>query len=112
MASCSPESVLPVMSKRYVPLPNDTSATKSAVDPRLTVRYKLGSRDLPDVRPDSDDSAVWLKGSAGIYHQPPRFVLPLPGEPKSKICGTSRSFSTDFNWPSGLSFHWKMSRRY
>ncbi len=29
--------------------------------------------------PDSDDSAVWLKGSAGIYHQPPRFILPLSG---------------------------------
>jgi hypothetical protein len=28
---------------------------------------------------DSDDSAIWLKGSAGIYHQPPRFILPLPG---------------------------------
>ena len=58
---------------------HDTSATKPSIDPRLTVRYKLGSRDLPDVRPDSDDSAVWLKGSLGIYHQPPRFVVPLPG---------------------------------
>ena len=36
-------------------------------------------RDLPEVPPGSDDSAVWLKASAGIYHQPPRFVLPLPG---------------------------------
>ena len=43
------------------------------------MRYKLVDRDLPDVPPGSDDSAVWLKGSAGIYHQPPRFVLPLPG---------------------------------
>jgi len=58
---------------------HDKTATKPDVDPRLTVRYKLGHRDLPDVAPDSDDSAVWLKGSAGIYHQPPRFVVPLPG---------------------------------
>jgi hypothetical protein len=58
---------------------HDATATKSAIDPRLTVRYKLGHRELPDVAPDSDDSAVWLKGSAGIYHQPPRFVVPLPG---------------------------------
>jgi hypothetical protein len=43
------------------------------------VRYKLGTRDLPDVPPDSDASAIWIKGSTGIYHQPPRFVLPLPG---------------------------------
>ncbi|MGE5186017.1 MAG: TonB-dependent receptor, partial [Acidobacteriota bacterium] len=57
----------------------DPTAVKPDVDPRLTVRYKLGHRDLPDVPPDSDDSAIWLKGSAGIYHQPPRFVLPLPG---------------------------------
>jgi hypothetical protein len=57
----------------------DGTATRSAVDPRLTVRYELARRDLPEVPPDSDDSAIWLKGSAGIYHQPPRFVLPLPG---------------------------------
>jgi TonB family protein len=57
----------------------DATTTKPAVDPRLTVRYRLMDRDLPDVVPGSDDSAVWLKASAGIYHQPPRFVLPLPG---------------------------------
>ncbi len=57
----------------------DPTATKSGVDPRLTARYKLATRDLPDVQPDSDDSAIWLKASTGIYHQPPRFVLPLPG---------------------------------
>ncbi|HEY5950939.1 MAG TPA: TonB family protein [Kofleriaceae bacterium] len=58
---------------------SDGDTTKLAIDPRLTVRYALARRDLPDVPPDSDDSVVWLKGSAGIYHQPPRFVLPLPG---------------------------------
>jgi len=57
----------------------DSTATKPALDPRLTVRRKLVTRELPDVKPDSDDSAIWLKGSAGIYHQPPRFVVPLPG---------------------------------
>ena len=57
----------------------DSTATKPSFDPRLTVRRKLFVRDLPDVRPDSDDSAAWLKASAGIYHQPPRFVVPLPG---------------------------------
>ena len=30
---------------------HDHTATKSGFDPRLTVRYKLGTRDLPDVRP-------------------------------------------------------------
>ena len=57
----------------------DRNTTKSSTDPRLTVRYKLAQRQLPDIPADSDDSAVWLKGAAGIYHQPPRFVLPLPG---------------------------------
>jgi hypothetical protein len=57
----------------------DGTTTLSDVDPRLTVRYRLLDRNLPDVKPGSDDSALWLKGSAGIYHQPPRFVLPLPG---------------------------------
>jgi TonB family protein len=57
----------------------DNTASKGAVDPRLTLRYKLADRELPDLRPGSDDSATWLKASVGIYHQPPRFVLPLPG---------------------------------
>jgi len=44
------------------------------------VRYKLTTRELAGgVAADSDDSAVWLKAAVGIYHQPPRFVLPLPG---------------------------------
>jgi TonB family protein len=74
---------------------HDTTATKSSVDPRLTARYKLGTRDLPDVRPDSDDSAIWLKGSSGIYHQPPRFVLPLPGLDQMPLkYGLLRSYQT------------------
>ncbi|HEY5283244.1 MAG TPA: TonB family protein, partial [Polyangia bacterium] len=57
----------------------DQNTTKSATDPRLTVRYKLMERDLPELPAGSDDRALWLKGAVGIYHQPPRFVLPLPG---------------------------------
>lgn len=73
----------------------DGTATKGAIDPRLTVRYQLARRDLADVPPDSDDSAVWLKGSTGIYHQPPRFVLPLPGLDMMPIkYGLLRSFQT------------------
>jgi hypothetical protein len=73
----------------------DGTTTASDIDPRLTVRYKLGERDLPDVVPGSDDSAIWLKGSAGIYHQPPRFVLPLPGLDMMPLkYGLLRSFQT------------------
>ncbi|HVU50335.1 MAG TPA: TonB-dependent receptor, partial [Polyangia bacterium] len=57
----------------------DSTADKAAVDPRFTARYRLLERDLPEAAPGSDDRAMFLKASAGIYHQPPRFVLPLPG---------------------------------
>jgi hypothetical protein len=57
----------------------DATASKGGVDPRLTARFRLFERDLPEVPAGSDDRAVSLKASAGIYHQPPRFVLPLPG---------------------------------
>jgi hypothetical protein len=73
----------------------DDTTTKSSVDPRLTVRYKLADRDLPELTPGSDDSAIWLKGSAGIYHQPPRFVLPIPGLDMMPLrYGLLRSFQT------------------
>jgi len=74
---------------------SDGTTTKSDVDPRLTVRYKLADRNLPDVTAGSDDSAIWLKGSAGIYHQPPRFVLPLPGLDMMPLkYGLLRSYQT------------------
>jgi len=57
----------------------DYNTTASATDPRLTVRYKLADRHVPELSQGSDDNAIWLKGAVGIYHQPPRFVLPLPG---------------------------------
>ena len=73
----------------------DGTTTASSVDPRLTFRYKLRDRDLPELKPGSDDSAVWLKGSAGIYHQPPRFVLPLPGLDLMPLrYGLQRSYQT------------------
>jgi TonB family protein len=58
---------------------SDATATKPDLDPRLTVRYRLKHVDSVDFPADSDESSIWLKGSVGVYHQPPRFVLPLPG---------------------------------
>ena len=57
----------------------DSTADKTSADPRFTARYRLLERDLPGTAPGSDDRGLFLKASAGIYHQPPRFVLPLPG---------------------------------
>ncbi len=58
---------------------SDGATSKQSVDPRISARYAAARRDLADVPPDSDDSAVWLKAAIGVFHQPPRFVLPLPG---------------------------------
>jgi TonB family protein len=56
---------------------HDRTATLTAVDPRLTARYRVTASDLPADATASQ--AVWLKAGVGIYHQPPRFFLPLPG---------------------------------
>lgn len=74
---------------------DDGTIRKSDADPRLTVRYKLRDRDLPDLPAGGDDSAIWLKASSGIYHQPPRFVLPLPGLDMMPLkYGLLRSYQT------------------
>jgi biopolymer transport protein ExbB len=74
---------------------SDGATTKSDIDPRLTLRYKLADRNLPEAPHGSDGSAIWLKGSAGIYHQPPRFVLPLPGLDMMPLkYGLLRSYQT------------------
>jgi hypothetical protein len=74
---------------------DDATTSKLALDPRFTIRYKLADRDLPEVKPGSDDGGIWLKGSAGVYHQPPRFVLPLPGLDMMPLkYGLLRSYQT------------------
>jgi TonB family protein len=89
---------------------HDPSATKPDVDPRLTVRYKLGHRTLRDVAPDSDDSAIWLKASTGIYHQPPRFVLPLPGLDQMPLkYGLLRAYQTSFGAEIPLEHRFELS---
>jgi hypothetical protein len=39
------------------------------VDPRLSARYRLWD----------DEQTVWVKAGVGLYHQPPRFAIPVPG---------------------------------
>ena len=88
----------------------DETATKSSTDPRLTVRYRLFDRDLADLPRGSDDSAVWLKGSAGIYHQPPRFVLPLPGLDMLPLkYGLLESYQTSLGAEIPLERHFQLS---
>src|SRR5205814_3754454 len=60
--------------------------------------------------PGSDDSAVWLKGSAGIYHQPPRFVLPLPGLDMMPLkYGLLRSYQTSLGLEVPLQQRFQLS---
>jgi TonB family protein len=88
----------------------DNTTTIPDVDPRFTVRYKLFNRDLPELKLGSDDSAVWLKGSAGIYHQPPRFVLPLPGLDMMPLkYGLLRSYQTSLGTEVPLAERFQLS---
>ncbi|MFZ4578722.1 MAG: TonB family protein [Myxococcota bacterium] len=66
----------------------DGTTTQLGVDPRLTVRWRLTEQDLSGDATTTtasakgkaqDDRGIWLKGAIGVYHQPPRFFLPLPG---------------------------------
>jgi TonB family protein len=88
----------------------DKDTTKTGVDPRLTVRYKLIARELAGVPVDSDDSAVWLKAAVGLYHQPPRFVLPLPGLDTMPLkYGLLQSIQTSLGAEIPLSQHFSAS---
>ena len=50
---------------------NDEDATVFGVDPRLLWRYAFGA--------NPDEPTFALKGGVGIYQQPPRLPVPIPG---------------------------------
>lgn len=60
---------------------HDGHTTAPGVDPRLTWRYRLGTPGLAAEATATarDDQALWIKGGVGLFHQPPRFFLPIPG---------------------------------
>ncbi len=77
---------------------SDGTTDVLAADPRISARYRLGVLHLPGFDaarlPDEatgaaavaardaaadDDRASWLKAGIGLFHQPPRLFLPLPG---------------------------------
>ena len=58
----------------------DQTATQLSVDPRLTIRYLLHEGEVDSERPAQRSvGEIWIKGGVGRYHQPPRFLLPIPG---------------------------------
>jgi TonB family protein len=88
----------------------DYNTTKSSTDPRLTLRYKLTERQLPELAAGSDANAIWLKAAVGIYHQPPRFVLPLPGFDTMPLrYGLQQSIQTSLGIEAPLREHFSLS---
>jgi len=60
------------------------SIRQASADPRLLLRYRLWEDDL---------DSLWLKAGVGIYSQPPRFPIPIPGlEEVSLDLGLGRSY--------------------
>jgi hypothetical protein len=60
----------------------DGNTTLAAADPRLSGRYNLGPVRMPlagTMTTARDDEVLWLKAAVGLYHQPPRFFIPVPG---------------------------------
>ncbi|MFC1610611.1 TonB family protein [Myxococcota bacterium] len=49
---------------------HNTEATQAAADPRLMWRFRIRELEHGD---------LWLKGGLGLFHQPPRFLVPIPG---------------------------------
>lgn len=89
---------------------HDKTATKYGVDPRLSGRYKIGEREVENAAAGSDDRAIWLKGAVGIYHQPPRFVIPLPGLDQMPLkYGLLRSYQTSFGIEAPLDHSLQLS---
>jgi TonB family protein len=67
---------------------SDQTDTQVNFDPRFTVRYRLkkgntgtgnNQQVTETLNNDELNGEIWLKGGIGRYHQPPRFLLPIPG---------------------------------
>lgn len=64
---------------------NDGITTVVGVDPRLLIRWSPATLDWGLEDEDTTEMAlaerspIWLKAGVGLYHQPPRFLVPLPG---------------------------------
>ena len=60
---------------------NDRETTAPGFDPRYSMRYRLDGLGMPRSASATvrDDEVPWVKGSVGMFHQPPRIFLPLPG---------------------------------
>lgn len=61
-----------------------TPVRQASADPRLLARYRIWEDEV---------DSLWLKSGVGIYSQPPRFPIPIPGlEELSLDVGLGRSY--------------------
>jgi len=95
----------------------DVKTPRAAIDPRLSARYRLTGGDGA-ASPDEEAAAWWVKGAVGSFHQPPRFLFPLPGLDQLPLeHGLLRAIQSSVGLegpvPGGLSvdvqafFHWQ-----
>jgi len=108
-----------------VDLWRDDSATELTFDPRLNLRYLAwGTRERGSQRavegeertPQSEDTleeqdkrSLWLKGALGRYHQPPRFLVPIPGLDQlpldyGMLASTQGALGLEWRLGGGVSF--------
>jgi len=77
------------------------SASKGSADPRVSWRYR--AYDAPE------EAQLWLKGGVGLYHQPPRFFVPVPGLDELALdlglpASTQTSLGAELELASGYHF--------
>lgn len=57
----------------------DGETTVPTLDPRLALRFRLGPLLADETAPPTDDDMAWLELKVGLYHQPGRLFVPMPG---------------------------------
>lgn len=61
---------------------------QASIDPRVLARVRVAR---------TEERQAWLKGGVGLYHQPPRFPIPLPGTEELALdLGLGRSAQVSF----------------
>lgn len=65
-----------------------TGSRQASLDPRFLGRVRVAR---------TEELQAWLKGGVGLYHQPPRFPIPLPGTEELALdLGLGRSTQASF----------------
>jgi TonB family protein len=86
---------------------DDTKTRHTSLDPRFLARYRLID-GVPEIA---------LKGNIGLYHQPPRFTIPIPGldelafqegllRAAQSMIGTDVAFGEGWSLDAQTYFNW------